>query len=70
MKVEPSGHVSSCVGREDVWGSKARTEGRDDVARIHGVFVLNEAKAVHELDLGDLAGSMGGEVLLNFSLGR
>ena len=42
---------------------------RDDVAGIHGVLVLDEAEAVHELDLGDLASAMGLEMSLNFSLG-
>jgi len=42
---------------------------RDDVTRIHGVLVLNEAEAIHELDLGDLASAMGLEVGLYFGLG-
>ena len=42
---------------------------RHDIARIHGVLVLDEAEAVHELDLRDLAGSMCGEVLLDVTLG-
>lgn len=40
-----------------------------DITRIHRVFVLNEAKAIHELDLGDLASAMGVEVVLNIGLG-
>lgn len=41
---------------------------RHDIARIHGILVLNKAEAVHELDFGDLASSMGGEMLLNVTL--
>jgi hypothetical protein len=58
------------AGGEKVRGGEGRTEGRDDVASVHGIFVLDEAKAVHELDLSDFAGSMCREVLLHFSLGR
>jgi hypothetical protein len=43
-------------------------ESRHDITRIHGVLVLDETEAVHELDLGDLASSMGGEMLLNVTL--
>lgn len=42
---------------------KART--RDNVARVHRIFVLNESEAIHELNLGDLASAMGGKVSLN-----
>jgi len=41
----------------------------NDVAGVHGVFVLDEAEAVHELDLGDLTSSMAGEVVLDVGLG-
>jgi len=41
----------------------------NNVARVHGVFVLNEAEAIHELDLGNLACAMGVEVVLNIGLG-
>lgn len=41
----------------------------DDITRIHGVLVLDEAEAIHELDLGNLAGAMGVEVVLNIGLG-
>ena len=47
--------------------SGART--RDNIARIHVVFVLDESEAVHELDLGNLAGAMGVEMVLNIGLG-
>jgi len=39
------------------------------ITRIHGVFVLKEAKAIHQFDLGDLA-RMGGKVRLNVRLGN
>jgi hypothetical protein len=42
---------------------------RDDVTRVHCVLVLNEAKAVHELDLSDLTGAMSLEVGLDLGLG-
>jgi hypothetical protein len=42
---------------------------RYDIARVHGVLVLDEAKAIHELNFGDLAGAMGVEVVLNIGLG-
>ena len=42
---------------------------RYNIARIHGVFVLNKAEAIHELDLGNLTGAMGVEVVLNIGLG-
>ena len=42
---------------------------RYDVARIHGIFILNEAKAVHKLDLGNLASAMSRKVTFNILLG-
>lgn len=42
---------------------------RDDVAGIHGVLVLDETKAIHQLDLSDLTSAMGGEMSLNIGLG-
>lgn len=41
----------------------------DDIACVHVVLVLDEPEAVHELDLGNLAGAMGVEVVLNIGLG-
>lgn len=38
---------------------------RDDITRVHGIFVFDEAKAVHELDLANLSGTMGLEVVLD-----
>ena len=40
-----------------------------DVTRVHRIFVLDEAKAIHQLDLGNLAGATGVEVVLNIGLG-
>lgn len=37
---------------------------------VHGILVLNETKAIHELDLRDLAGSVGREVRLDIGFGR
>jgi hypothetical protein len=42
---------------------------RNDVARVHGVFVFDKAEAVHELDLGDFARPMAREVVLDVGLG-
>lgn len=42
---------------------------RNNIACIHGIFVLDETEAIHELDLGYLAGAMGVEVVLNVGLG-
>lgn len=52
------------AGRE--WGLELTW---DNVSSVHRIFVLDEAKAVHELDLGNLAGAMGVEVVLNIGLG-
>lgn len=41
----------------------------DNIAGIHGILVLYETKAIHKLDLGDLAGAMFAEVSLDFWLG-
>ena len=38
---------------------------RHNVSGIHGVLILNETKAIHQLDLRDLTRSMGTEVLLD-----
>lgn len=42
---------------------------RDNVAGVHSVLILDEAETVHELDLRDLAGAMGSEVLFDIGLG-
>lgn len=42
---------------------------RNYIASIHRILVLDETKAVHELDLGDLAGAMSVEVGFNISFG-
>lgn len=42
---------------------------RHDITCVHSIFVLDEAEAVHKLDLGDLASAMGVEVVLNIGLG-
>jgi hypothetical protein len=44
-------------------------ESWDDIPGIHGILVLDEAKTVHKLDLGNLTGAMGREVSLNIGLG-
>ncbi len=42
---------------------------RYDIARIHSILVLDKAEAIHELDLGNLAGAMGVEMVLDIGLG-
>src|SRR4051794_18158734 len=42
---------------------------RNHVASIHSILVLDEAKAIHELDLGDLAGAMSVEMGFNIGFG-
>lgn len=42
---------------------------RNYISGIHGILVLDESKAVHELDLLDCTGAMSGEMGLNVSLG-
>ena len=41
----------------------------DDIPGVHGILVLDETEAIHELDLGDLASAMRGEVRLDIGLG-
>jgi hypothetical protein len=43
-------------------------EGWNDIARVHGIFVLDEAEAVHEFDFCNLAGAMGLEMSFNIGL--
>lgn len=40
-----------------------------NVTGVHGILVLDEAEAIHELDLDNLAGAMGRKVGLNIGLG-
>lgn len=37
----------------------------DNVPRIHRIFIFNETKSVHQLDLCDFAGAMGAEILFD-----
>jgi hypothetical protein len=39
-----------------------------DITSIHSIIVFDEAKAVHEFDLGDVTGPMLLEVFLDFLL--
>lgn len=41
----------------------------NDIACIHCILVLDEAEAIHELDLGDFASAMGLEMGLDIGLG-
>lgn len=43
---------------------------RHDITGIHGIFILDEAEAIHQLDLSDLARSMGAEVLFDILFGH
>lgn len=54
------------------WHRVRRAEGwltGYHIARVHGILVLDKAEAIHELNLRDLAGAMGVEVVLNIGLG-
>lgn len=42
---------------------------RNDITGIHSVVVLNESETIHELDLGDVAGAMGLEMILDIFFG-
>jgi len=42
---------------------------RDDITRVHGILVFDKTKAIHELDLGDLTGTVGSEVIFDILLG-
>lgn len=42
---------------------------RNDVSGIHRILVFDEAKAVHQLDLGDFSGAMSRKVSLDIGLG-
>lgn len=42
----------------------------NDIAGIHGILVFDEAKAIHELDLGNLTSAMSLEVRLDVGLCR
>ena len=42
---------------------------RYNITSIHRILVLNEAEAIHELDLSDLTSAMRCEVGLNIGLG-
>jgi hypothetical protein len=39
------------------------------VSRIHSILVLDEAEAVHELDLGDFACAVGSKMRFDIVLG-
>ena len=41
----------------------------DYITSVHGVLVLDETEAIHELNLSDLASAMGVEMVLNIGLG-
>lgn len=42
---------------------------RNNVSGIHGIFVFDEAKPVHEFDLCNFSSAMRGKVRLNLGLG-
>ena len=42
---------------------------RNDIFSIHGIFILDEAEAIHELDLLDGASAMSGEVFFDVLFG-
>jgi hypothetical protein len=52
--------VKELLGRSPTWNY---------VSSIHGIIILDEAEAVHELDLDDLSSAMLGKVGFNVGLG-
>ena len=42
---------------------------RDYITSIHSILIFDESKAIHELDFGDLSGTMGVEVRLHVRFG-
>jgi hypothetical protein len=60
--------ASGELHRKSLGHKLGSVESWDDIAGIHGVLVFDESEAVHELDLGNLAGSMRREMRLNISL--
>lgn len=44
-------------------------ESRNYVTRVHCILVLDEAEAIHQLNLSDLAGAVGLEMGLYLGLG-
>jgi hypothetical protein len=42
---------------------------RNNITGIHGILVLDESKAIHELDLGDLSSAMSVEMGLDVGFG-
>lgn len=43
---------------------------RHNITGIHGILILDEAEAIHQLDLGDLSRPMGVEVFFDILLGH
>jgi hypothetical protein len=41
----------------------------NDISGIHSIFIFNKTKAIHELDLSDLASAMSCEVVFDIRLG-
>lgn len=64
-------HTESCL----VVSERAEIDGVDGLTRhhitgVHSVFIFNEAKAVHQLDVGNLPRSVGVEVILDILFGN
>jgi hypothetical protein len=43
---------------------------RNNITSIHRIVILDEPESVHELDFGDVTGSMSFEMFLNIFLGN
>ena len=39
----------------------------DDISSVHGIFIFNEAKAIHEFDFLDGTSAMGAKVFFNIA---
>jgi hypothetical protein len=49
-------------------GLKSLLTGHN-IPRIHRIFIFDETKPIHQLNLGDFASSMCAEVVFNILLG-
>jgi hypothetical protein len=54
---------------ESYYGKGESLLTRDNIPSIHRIFIFDETKPVHELNLGDFASSMCAEVLFDILLG-
>lgn len=61
--------VSVCFFYDCYDARKKRALTRNNIAGVHSILVLDETKTVHELDFGDLAGSVSCKMGFHIGLG-